>query len=817
VIDTTFLRDVRYGLRLVARAPLPAGIAILTLGLGIGAATAAFSVIDGVLLRPLPYPEPDRIVRLYQVGDSGARMNVSEPNFDDWTAGTRSFRAMAQVAPASAPVSLGDERVMLGGAVVSRGFFEVMGVQPVVGRGFVEEEQRPGGRAAVVVSHRVWQDRLGAAPLPDLSLRIGDEVHDVVGVMPPSFDYPSNWDYLTPRERLGPQRSRTAHNFQVVARLADGVPLGLARAEISELSRRLKAHYGEDTWMADAAAIPLHEQLTAAVKPALVLLFAAAALLLVIACLNASSLQLARAATRGRELAVRMAIGADGWRIARQLVAETLVLSAMAGALGVGLAVLGVRALVALQPSNLPRVDDVAVHGGVLAFATGVAVVTAILLGLISAVRSCRGHLADALRDGQRTSGGGSGERLRQVLVVSQVALTIVLLAGAALLARSFARVVAVDPGFRTDHVLILDLTWPYSPDPAVRERRVHTGRELLTRLRALPGMQDTGLVSAFPIGPGNFNNGQFVEMSRPDEIQTFEDFGRIAAQASQRTGFASYRIASAGYFTSMGIPLVRGRLFDEADDMDAPHVALVSESLAARQWPGQDPIGRVIQFGNMDGDLRGLRIVGIVGDVREVSTESLPGPIVYGHYQQRPLSRFSVVVRGTATEAAGPEARRIVRELDADLPLQVRTVEQALGRALEGRRFSLTLVMAFGGTALALVALGVYGVVSFFVAQRTREIGIRLALGAEPADIRRLVVARGATLAGLGMTTGLAGAVVLTRSLEGLLFGVDALDTVAYGWVLGITSVAVLLAGYVPARRATRLAPLDALRDGSS
>jgi putative ABC transport system permease protein len=808
-----FGRDIRYGLRLLARAPGFAALAVVTLALGIGAATAVFSVVDGVLLRPLPYPDPDRLLRLYQVGVEGGRMNVSEPNFEDWKAGTRSFRAMAQISPMATPASVGGERLMLGGAAVSREFFEVMGVQPTVGRAFVQDEQHPGGRQAVIVSHRLWEGRLRSAPLQELTLRIGDEVHEVVGVMPPAFDYPVNTDYLVPRERFGPQRSRTAHNFQVIARVADGVAVRTAHSELSELSRSLKARYGADTWMADAAAVPLREQLTASVRPALLLLLAAAGLLLVIACLNVSNLQVARAAARGRELAVRLAIGADEWRITRQLVAEALVLSVLAAAFGVGLAVLGVRALVALQPSNLPRLDNVAVHGGVLAFATLIAAATAVALGLIAAVRTSRGSLADALRSAQRTSAGGSRERLRQALVVGQVAATIVLLVGAGLLARSFARVVGVDPGFRTDNALILDLTWPHSPDPSVRARRVEIQREIMGRLRGLPGIEDTGLVSAFPVGPGNFNNGQFIEMTRPDEIQSFEDFARIAAQAPHRTGFASYRIASAGYFTSMGIPLIRGRLFQDGDGVDGPHVALVSASLAARQWPGQDPIGRVIQFGNMDGDLRGLRIVGIVGDVREVSTESQPGPIVYSHYQQRPLSRFSVVARGGAPAAAGPAARHIVRELDPDLPAQIRTMADALGRALEGRRFSLSLVLAFGGTALVLAALGIYGVIAFFVAERTREIGIRMALGAQPADIRRMVVARGARLAGIGMTAGVGAALVLTRYLDGMLYGINALDTVSYATVVAVTIGTVLVASYVPAWRATRLAPLAALR----
>ena len=808
-----FLRDVRYGVRLLFRSKAFAIVAILTLGLGIGAATAVFSVVDGVLLRPLPYPDPDRIVRLHQVNGTGRRTNtVSEPNFDDWKSGTRSFSAMAEMSPGLVPVLFGTEATMTAGAVVSREFFDVMGVRPLVGRSFRPEEQRVGGAPAVIVSDRLWRRRLGGGPIDALALRIDSTVHSVIGVMPPGFDYPAGSDFWTAREIDPPQTSRTAHNFQVVARVSSGVAVGTANNEISILSRTLKQRYGDGTWMFDAAAVPLRESLTAASRPVLLLLFGAAILLLVIACLNVSNLHLARASSRQRELALRLAVGADRGRLTRQLLAEALVLAVAASAVGVVIAFAGVRALAALQPANLPRIDDVRVDGGVLGFALLVAVGTAALLGVLTSLRTSPTKLRESLGEGQRTMGGGRGERVRQGLVVAQVALTIVLLIGAGLLARSFARVLAVDPGYSTANALILDLTWTFWRDPQERQRRVDNERALLAGLGQLPGVERVGLVSAFPLGNGNFPNGRFIEMTRPDEITSFADFATLGDAVKARSGMAEYRIASEGYFAAMGIPLIRGRLFEPGDGPDAPHVAVISESLAKAKWPDQDAIGRFVQFGNMDGDLRGFRIVGIVGDVREVSLEALPGQIFYGYYQQRATARVSVVVKAAAPSALTAAARQIVRRVDPEVPLQIRMVEDAFDRALAGRRFSLLLIGVFSVCALLLATLGVYGLMAYLVSQRTREIGIRLALGAESTDVVALVVGRGVRLALVGVTIGSIAALGLTRLLDGMLFGVTATDPVAFVSVIALTLTAVLAATSVPAMRALKVAPVVAL-----
>ena len=809
------LRDLRYGARVLRRAKAFASVSILTLGLGIGAATAVFSAINGVLLSPLPYPEPDRIVRLFQIDNTGRRMgNVSEPNFEDWNDRTRGSQFMALMSSGPVPVAIGSETTMINGASVSREFFDVMRQTPVVGRTFVDDERRVGGARAVIVSDNLWRTRLGSAPLASLNLRISNEIHQVIGVMPPGFDYPAASEFWTAKEIHARQTSRTSHNFQVVARLTPGVPLSAAQSEISTLSRQLKAQHGDGTWMSDATAVPLREQLTATAQPTLLVLFGAAMLLLVIACLNVSNLQLARASTRRREIAVRLAVGAGSGRIARQLLAEALVLSAAAALLGIVVALGAVQALVAMQPGNLPRMQSIEVNWLVMLFAIAVAVVTAVVLGVVTSVRATRQEIRDTLSEGTRTMAGGrTSERIRQGLVVAQVALTVILLIGAGLLARSFAKLLQVDTGYRTASAVVIDLSWPFSREPSVQLSRKAAQHELMTQLGALPGVQGTGLINTFPLGNGFFANGQFIEMTRVDEIQSLEDRARLGDELKARLGFAGYRIVSEGYFTTMGIPLIRGRLFDERDGPDAPHVAVISESLAGTKWPNQDPIGRFVQFGNMDGDTRGFRIIGIVGDVREISPEALPGPLFYGYYRQRMATRFSVVVRTAMAGPIAPTARQVVRQIDPELPVQIRTVEDVFDRALAGRRFSLTLIGVFSVAALLLATLGIYGLISYLVAERTREIGIRLALGAESTDVLRLIVGRGAILAGAGLAVGLGSSLGLTRLLKGMLFGVTATDPAAFIIVTIVTLAAVLAASYLPARRAMGVTPVGAMR----
>ncbi|MEX2283060.1 MAG: ABC transporter permease [Gemmatimonadota bacterium] len=812
-------RDLRYGLRSLIRAPGFAVVSILTLGLGIGAATAVFSVAYGVLVRPLPYPESDRIMSLQQVDKSVRQTNVSEANFRDWQAQSRSYSAMAMIAPqgyVSVAGKVEPSRSWV--TAVSREFFDVMQVRPVVGRGFVAEEQVVNGRPAVIVSDAYWKQYLGGTTdFSNQTLTIGNHVYHVVGVMPPGFDYPNQTAIWGSTELNEPRPSRTAHNFRALARLADHATVESAKAELSRISRALKAQYRDQIWMDDGMVVPLQQEVTARARSPLLVLMVASGLLLVIACANVFNLQLVRAGARRRELAVRLAIGASRGRVARQLLAESAVLCISGGVLGVLLTYWGIRTLLSLQPSGLPQTVDVSVNGVVLAFAVGVSATNALILGVATAYQSSGRDLRASLVEGTRTVAGGAAQkRVRDALVVMQVALTLILLTGAGLLTRSFLTLLAVDPGYRIDRALVIDLELPYPRDGATAAQQTRFRDELMNQLRRLPGVTGVGGINDFPLGGTWYANGQFIEMTRPDELTSWDDYRKLKPEdLKQRAALAGFRVASEDYFQVMGIPLIRGRLFQPTDGPDAPHVAVISQALAKLKWPNQDPIGRFIQFGNMDGDLRAFRIVGIVGDVREISLERAPEPLFYGSARQRSgaATSFSIVVGGTDAAAANLAAQQMVRQLDPQLPVVVRTFQEKVDRTLSGRRFSLTLIGVFGSAALILATMGLYGVISYVVAQRTREIGIRIALGASARSLVSVVVGRGATLALVGIAIGLAAALTLTRLLEGLLFGVTAADPIALASVIGLIASAVIVASYLPARRALRVAPIITLR----
>jgi putative ABC transport system permease protein len=812
-----FARDLRLSLRMLRRAPGFAAMAVLTLGIGIGAATAIFSVVDGVLLRALPYPEPDRIVQLWHIGEEGQRGAMSNPNYEDIARQSRSFAALAQYGKGGTFTVLGaSEPVRARTMGVSRDFFRVLGVRPVLGRGFVAEEQQEGGSPAAVVSHAFWERYLGADPnFSERVLRIDGRPIPVVGVMPPGFSFPEGAELWFPSELNGREPSRTAHNWSVIGRLRDGVTPEQAGAEVSAIARALKAQYGSDTWMYDAALVPLHEQIVGKVRPVLLVLLGAAVFLLVIAAANVGNLLLARLTVRSHEIAVRFALGAGRGQVARQLLAESLTLSLAGGAVGVGLALLWVRLLRVLAPPNLPRIDSVRVDWRVLAFAVGVCVLIALALALAATFRGTRGDLRRALSEGQRTQAGGeSGQRIRDGLVVVQVALTLVLLVGAGLLGRSLTRLLAVDAGYRTEGALVLDLALPYPQDEGDELRLIAFHHRLFSDLRRIPGVEQVGAINAFPLG-GNYSSGRFLIQTHPDEVRDFEDFGRLMDDPS-RSGDAGFRVANAGYFRAMGIPVIRGRLFDERDHPDAPHAAVISESLARTRWPGEDPIGKLIQFGNMDGDMRPLTIVGIVGDVRERGIDAEPQPVLYANLAQRVGSagHVNIVLRTPADPAAAIEpARRVLREIDPEVPPRFRTLEEIFARSLAERRFSLLLLGAFAGTALLLAMIGIYGIISYLVAQRTREIGIRIAFGARVGDVLRLVVRRGVALTLAGIGVGLLAALGLTRLLASLLYGTSTTDPAAFGGVVLVLLIVAAGASYLPARRAARVDPIVAMR----
>jgi len=818
------IHDLRYGSRMLAKEPGATLVMTLTLALAVGANTAIFSVVYGVLLRPLPYPKPDQIIGVSEVAADGHRMNFTDPNFDDLRASNHSLVGMAEYDSVITTVVGGSEPARVGAAAVSRDFFQVMGVTPLLGREFAPEELHPGATPVALVSYGYWRQHLGAsADLSSFKLKNEDKTYSVIGVLPPGFSFPDDTEFWIPRELFERLPSRTAHNWQVVARLRDNVTLAEARSDLSSIAHRLKQQFGSDIDMSDAGALPLRESLTGSVRPALLILLGAVGFLLLVGCANVANLMLARAAARERELAIRAALGAGRGRLVRQFLAESLLLSLAGATVGVLAALWGVNALVALAPPNLPRLSEVSINVSVLVFALGVSVLVAAGLGVLTALRATSGDLREALVEGNRTHAGSlRSQRLGRLLVAWQLASTLVLLAGAGLLGRSLLRILSIDPGYRIENIVTMELETPAATTPAdspalfpkFSSRPVNFVNALFERLRAIPGVEQVGGSTVLPLGSRFYPNGTFLLLDREPVIKTPEDADRLFQTAP--TGQADFCVASEGYFRALGIPLVRGRLFGDRDTVDAPHVAIISQSLARATWPNEDPLGRTIEFGNMDGDLRLLTIVGIVGDVRDSSLERPPAPTVYVNYRQRLRGGrdFSVVLRtGGDTSAVAAAARDIVHELDPEAVPRFRTFQQVFAASIETRRFNLNLVGVFAGTALLLAVAGIYGVMAYWVGRRTREIGVRIALGAMPIDVLRLVLGLGLRTVAAGVAFGLAGSLALTRTMQSLLFGVSPADPATLLGVTILLAGVALLASYIPARQATKVDPMVALR----
>lgn len=805
------------GLRLAARQllryPSFSAVVIATLALGIGASTLIFSVVNGVLLKPLPYPDPDRIVRVLQVNENGfVGNNISEPNFSDLKEQTRSFANLARYALGTQPVSGGSEPARVQTAMVSGEFFEVVGLQPTVGRAFLPDELEINAAPAAIISYSYWQRYLGGDPaLGAKTLKIADRTYSIVGVMPAGFDYPDGAEIWTPAELWPLGESRTAHNWRVVGRLADGVSLAEARAESSAIARRLRAQYGDDTWMVDAAVDPLRDVVVKPARPALLMLLAAVGLMFVVAVANAANLVLARAVGRDQEFAVRAALGAGRRRLASQFFAEMLLLCGAGGALGVVLAAWGSGALVQLAAGRLPRADAVGIDWIVVAFAVNLALATAAGLSLLVAWRA--GSTGAILRYNQRTSTGAAHSPLRGSLVVAQVALALLLVVGAALLGRSFVALTNVDPGFRTAGFVFMDVSAPFANDRKALEPFVPFYDELIERLRAVPGVDSVAGISLHP-GSGGGWDGTPVAQNSADEIKSFEDLGAVMSDPARSARGTEYRLASEDYFSAVGIPLLRGRVFERGDGPDAQRVAVVSRSLAERLWPGEDALGKLVQF-DMGGDLTPSTVVGIVADTRDLGLDREPRPTFYAPYRQRAwsLTIFEIVMRTTDAARVVPAARDIVQRLNPEIVPQFSTSEQAYSAQLAPRRFNLVLIGVFGGAALLLALAGIYGSIAFHVARRTHEIGVRMALGARPARVISMVVRRSLLLAGIGVAVGLAIALGAARLVSSMLYGIAPHDPVSYAAAAGVLLLAAVAAGLIPALRAARVDPVTALR----
>ena len=795
------MRDLRHAIRLLLISPGFTVVAILALALGIGATTSIFSVVNAVLLKPLPFEHPDRLAMVWEerIPRTGKANVVNPFNFLEWRDRNHSFERLA--AMIQIPMNLADdgepEQVL--GLLVTDGFFDILGVKPLLGRTFRPEEDAPGANNAVVIGHELWQRRWGGDPaVLGRKIRVNSRSVEIVGVMPAAFRFPNTRAELwTP---FGLRRAPSGgRSLSTVARLRPGVTIESAQADMDVLAAQLRAERPTFNAKWGILVVGLAQHAVGEVRTPLVVLLGAVGFVLSIACANIANLMLIRATARDRELAIRAALGASRWRLARQLLVESVTLAVAGGAVGVAVSVWTTRALVAMIPESIAvhNVTAVGIDRSVLAFAILATLATGVLFGLAPALRAGRVDLQDALKEGARGATTGRS-RTRAALVVAEVALSMVLLVGAGLLIRSFARLLEVDPGFASNRVLTMRLS------TAGRFQNLQQSAafldSMLDRVRSLPGVGAAGSIHFLPLS-GLLSATGFWRDDQPQPSPGNEPVTQTF-------------VITPGYFAAMGIPLARGRVFDERDRDGAPPVTIVNAELASRFFPGEDPIGKRlhVQWGRPQ--LK-YEIVGVVGSIRHVGLEKAPEPALFLASRQEPHVFINLVVR-TSGDAMSlvPAIKGEVRAVDRDIPIsEVRTMDEYLTRSMARPRFNLVLIASFAGLALVLAAVGLFGVVSYSVAQRTHEIGIRRALGADDRQVVAMVVKQGMTLAAAGVVLGVAGAFALTRFLETLLFSVKRTDAPTYASVAAVLAAVALLASYLPARRAARVDPLAALR----
>ncbi len=822
---TSLSQDLRYAMRQLRKSPGFTAVAVITLALGIGATTAIFSVVYGVLLRPLPYNDPSRIMSIFEVNSSGTWSRLADPNFDDFRDQNHSFESIAKYAAFVESVSGGSQPTRSMVASVSPQFFKVFRVQPIIGRDFTASDAKQGAAPVVIVSHGYWKQYLGSSlDFSSLHLKIDNALFSVIGIAPEGFQLPADAAVWVAADREGENASRTSHNYDAVGRLRNSVSIEQANAEISAIAHRIyeSASDKNDYLNRDATVLPLQDSVTREVRPALLILLGAVGFLLLVACANVANLLLAQASVRQRELAIRSALGAARGRLFRQFLTEATLLTLLGGCLGVLAAFLGVSGLLALAPEGLPRLDGVSINVPVLMFACLLSFAVASGLGAFTAWRGTAGSLREGLEEGGRAQAGSySAQRIGRGISAAQIAITLALVVGAGLLGRSLMKVLEVDPGFRVDKIVTMDVSLP-GVDWRDSKAKLAQGiffANLIDRLKQVPRVRKVGATSGLPL-TGGLADGMFLLM-RPEELpKNTSDldflsrwFGN-AFQQKERTGEADFGVATDGYFQALGIPLLRGRIFDERDGRDSPHVAVISQSLARERWPGQDPIGHTIEFGNMDGDLRLLTIVGIVGDVHDYGLDAPPHPTVYVDLFQRPRPDVTLTILTDGdTQMITSSAREILHEMNPEIPPQFGTFSRVYSASLGSRRFNVVLVGLFGIAALLLAAIGVFGVMAYSVSRRTREIGVRVALGAGSHDILRMILGQGVRTILIGIAIGLVGALLVTRTLQSMLFGVTAADPLTFTAVGLLLTLTALLACYLPARRAAKIDPMVALR----
>ena len=804
----TILQDIRYGVRVLLKRPAFTFVAVATLALGIGANTAIFSVVNAVLLRTLPYPEPERLVAIWETNAAGREVNnrneVAMGNFLDWRTQQSGFDEIAAITYANLNLTGVAEPERIQGAAVTTNLFSVLGVQPVTGRGFLSEEEKPESPRTVIVSHELWRGRFGSDPdFIGKTLTLNGNQVTVIGIMPPAFEFqfPSTRqvEMWLPMRIAAPNTDRQAHYLYVVGRLKQSVSRDQAQSGMNVLVSQLQQQYPKTNTDRGANVVSLHEQLVGNVQPYLRVLFAAVGFVLLIACANVASLLLARVTARHKEVAIRMAIGASRWRIVRQLLTESVLLSTVGGLAGLLLAYWETDLLVALAPPDVPRLGDIGLHAPVFVWTLGVSVITGVLFGLAPALGASKPDLNESLKEGGRSIAGPGRSRMRNLLVVSEIALALVLLIGAGLMIRSFARLQHVSPGFDPKNLLTMNISLPRQK---YRENQQINSffDQLLARVRSVPGVEAVGGIDPLPMGGSDGTTGFVVEGAPPRAIGDRPEVGE--------------RTATADYFQTMRIPLLQGRAFSERDREDAPRVVIINEALARRFWPNEDAIGKRLGFRASDPQVW-HQVVGIVGNVRHRRLDADPKPELFFPYSQYPGSFMTLVVRTPSDPVNAISAiRNEVLGLDPDQPVfDMKTMDERLSKTVATSRFVMLLLGAFAGIAMLLAAVGIYGVMAYTVSQRTHEIGVRMALGAGAPEVLKLVVGHGLKLVLAGVAIGVGGALALTRLMESLLFEVSATDPVTFALISAVLTGVALAACFVPARRATKVDPMVALR----
>jgi len=802
-------QDVRYGLRMLAKNPAFTAIAVLALALGIGANSAIFSVVNAILLRPLPYKNPEQLVVVWENATHlGFPKDTPSPaNFLDWRQQTTVFEGMAAFTERSFNLTGVGEPERLDGRRVSSNLFDLLGVRPIIGRTFVPQEDQPGTKV-VLLNESLWKRRFGGDPsVIGRVLTLNNEAYTVVGVLPHSVRLPAfvNWRdqvwvpiAFSAEEAAG----RGNHFLEVIARLKPGPTLQQARAEMETIAARLALQYPEYNTRRGSVVSPLHEEIVGNMKPALLILLGAVAFVLLIACANVANLLLARAAVRQKEIALRLALGADRARLTKQLLVESVMLSLLGGVVGLGFAYAGLRVLTRFIPPDIAHADTIAIDGKVLAFTLLIALVTGLIFGLVPASQASHFNLSETLKEGGRDSGAGArGKRLRSSLVIAEVAVSVVLLIGAGLLINSFIHLRNLDPGFRADHLLALsvNLSEVKYPDTA---RRTAFFDEVVRRVQPLPGVQSVAVAGNLPFTYNGDSMSIAVEGIPDPPPDQWPD--------------VIYRAIGPGYFRTMGIPLVRGREFNDGDTLDTTRGVVIGEKTAKHYWPNQDPIGKRLKPGATTSNTPWRTVIGVVKDVRQNDFIAEPKMQMYFSYKQvEQLVANALIVR-TSVDPLGlaMPVRNAIWSVDKDQPVaNIDSMENIVAGAVARQRFSMLLLAIFAGLALVLAAVGIYGVMSYTVAQQTREIGIRIALGAKRGDVLKMTVKQAIKLVGLGLVIGLPSAFILTRVMSTLLFGISATDPITFLGISLVVLVVALLASYIPALRATKVDPMIALR----